>query len=287
MKKILKTSYPCLIKTDTDSCELEENDVLEIENEQFLFIYPQNGSIPFYIDTFSEKENRFFSIIKQNDKTIFLLEKSSILSVERKQQLNFSGKMCDIAVGAHSIIFESSSHKIERHFAHDAHEYEVFKYKNFACVQFENDFYAFNIHKHKLFHFSGENLTFDNGKLSATKKIHDSMRRERSLTYIFNDDVTLEDESFISEELCNSPDLLPYKVLESAKAKDYAYIMSFLSENLKNQIDENHLNQFFGNIDSFLPLNLDEFITITSNGKNYVKFNVLNNKIHDISIDCL
>ena len=53
MKKILKTSYPCLIKTDTDSCELEENDVLEIENEQFLFVYPQNGSIPFYIDTFS------------------------------------------------------------------------------------------------------------------------------------------------------------------------------------------------------------------------------------------
>ncbi len=287
MKKILKTTYPCLIKTDSDACELEENDTLEIEDEQFLFVYPQNGNIPFYIDVNSETENKFVSIIKHDSKTIFLLERTAGIRLKRKEQLNFAGKICDITIGDKSISFESASQKVEYSCLHDCKDYQIFKYKSYACVQFEKDFYAFNIQKSKLFHFSGEILTFESGKLSATKKFHDSMRREKTLTYFFDENISLEDEAFVSESQSEDAELLPYKVMESAKAKDYAFVISNLSENLKTQINADQIKEFFGTIKCILPLSTDEFISITSTGKNYIKFSVLGNKIEDISIDNL
>lgn len=287
MKTLLKTSYPCLIKTDNDMCELEENDTLEIEEEEFLFVYPQNGNIPFYIDTKSEIENRFVSIIKHEDKKIYLLEKGESFFVEKKQKLNFLGKTCEICVANNWLSFETEGQKVKFYCSHPCKQYEVFKHKNFAYLKFEKDFYAFCTQKNKLYHFSGDSLTFENGELVVTKKIHDSNNREKTSKYKFDDELTLEDEAFISSKVQTPKELLPFKAMESIKAKDYAFILNSLSDRLKNQIDAPMLNQFFGNITSFLPLTTSEFITLSKSGKNYVKFTLSNDKIDDISIDNL
>ncbi len=288
MKKILlKTTYPCLIKTDHNACELNENDTLEIENETFLFVYPQNGNIPFYIDVKAERENQFVSIIKHNDKTIFLLEEVSRVQVEQKEEFNFSGKTCKVCVSETGINFETASKKLNYHWANRIKNHETFKYKNYVCAQFEKDFFAYNVEKNKLSHFSGESLNFDNGILTITKKYHDSMCREKHSVYNLNNECLLENENFISENTHDIQELLPFKVMESIKAKDYAFALSCLSDELKNQLDDNSLNNFFGNITSFLPLGINEFITLSPNGKNYVKFDILKDKISDISIDNL
>ena len=74
MKIILKTSYPCLIKSQTQNCELNENDNLMIENESELMVYPLNNhQIPFIINLNILKENEFYSVFSHNEKTIILL----------------------------------------------------------------------------------------------------------------------------------------------------------------------------------------------------------------------
>lgn len=287
MKTLLKTSYPCLVKTDSDMCELEENDTLEIEDEQFLFVYPQNGNIPFYIDTKSEIENRFVSIIKRDDNRIFLLEKDSNLHISKKETLYFAGKQCEVEISKNLISFETENQKTSLNFAHKSNDFKVFKHKSFACVWFEKDFYAYSMQKHKLFHFSGENLSFENGEIFVTKNFCDSMQREKTSRYSLDEDLNVLEENFVSQDTKKIAELLPYKVMESIKAKDYAFAINCLSENLQNQIDASKLNHFFGRISTFLPLSTTEFIALSKSGKKYINFHVSNHKIDDISVDDL
>ncbi len=287
MKTILKTTYPCLIKTNSDECELNENDTLEIENEQFLFVYPQDGNIPFYIDLKSENENRFFSIIKYDNKKMFLLEKISTFQVESKESFSVSGQNCNIIISEHTISFETKEKNIKVLCQHTTNNFSSFKHKKYVCLQFDCDFYAFNIEKNKLFHFVGSDIKFENGVLSLIKKFHDSTNREKHCIYNLGDEISVEKQTFIADTPKTNDDLISYHFMESIKAKDYAFATSQLAENLKEKIDETSLKSFFGNIKSFLPLNLNEFISITSSEKNYVKFEIYNDKIVDISVDKL
>lgn len=81
--------------------------------------------------------------------------------------------------------------------------------------------------------------------------------------------------------------LIPFKLLESIKAKDYACAMDFLSEKLRSELDTNQMKEFFGEVTNFLPVNTNEFITISNFNKNYVKFVLSDDKVDDILIDNL
>lgn len=288
MKKLLlKTTYPCLVKTDHMSCELDKNDTLEIEDEEFLFVYPQNGNIPFYIDIKAERENQFVSIIKHNGSTIFLLEQTSRVQIEQKEEFNFSGKTCKVFIGESRINFETANKKLTYSWNNKCNNYQTFKHKNYVCLQFEKDFFAYNVDKNKLSHFSGDQLAFENGVLTITKNFHDSMNREKHSVYNLNNETLLDEENFVSDRISSHEELLPFKVMESIQAKDYAFALSCLSEELKSQLDDTSLNDFFGNISSFLPLGTNDFLTLSPKGKNYVKFDISKDKIVDISIDAL
>ena len=63
MKTILKSSYPCLVKGKNSYHEIDKNDLLEMADEDIIFVYPQcSGQIPFYINLVSPVENSNFSI---------------------------------------------------------------------------------------------------------------------------------------------------------------------------------------------------------------------------------
>ena len=85
----------------------------------------------------------------------------------------------------------------------------------------------------------------------------------------------------------NETKLVPFRLLESIKAKDYESALDFLSEKLKGEIDSDQIKDFFGELSNFLPVNANEFITISNFNKNYVKFVLVNDKIDDILIDNL
>lgn len=289
MKFLVKTCYPCLIKTQDATCELSPNDTLELVDEKLVYIYPEDAEqIPFYINLQNPKENSRFSVLKQQETPIIFLENAKNVFVEQRETLNFSGKTCVVSVSNTKVSFETANKKVIFHHSGSWKTFHILKIKDFACVQAPNEMFVYSIKKDKLTHIVGDELTLDKDVLTITKKIRDSQSREKTLKIKFDENLTVENQSFIfSEDKSKEEDLTAYKFLESVKAKDFSYALKFLSDELKTKIDENQLGKFFGNITQFLPLNTNEFILVTNGEKSYAKFNITNDKIDDISIDVL
>lgn len=287
-KYFLKTSYPCLIKTTTTCMEIDVNDIVEIEDERFLFVYPSHSKeIPFYINLDYPQENSRFSIINKDEKQILFLENEKNIKLFQKENLNFSGTLCEITISENVLSFESNNKKICYQCPHTCQNYRVFKIKNFACVQFDNDLYIYSIHKNKLSHFGGDQIEIDKDTISTHKKFHDSENREKFSKYKLGEDISIESEEFLNRKSPFPKELVSFKMLESVKAKDYQNSVSYLTDNLKEKIDVPQIKEFFGEISAFLPITENEFITISNFHKNYVKFILSNGKIDDILIDQL
>lgn len=288
-KYLIKSSYPCLIKTKTDYEEIDTNDVLEVEDEEYIFIYPADNIVtPFYINLSCPHENENFSVIKKDNKNIIFLESPSSVEITQKENLNFSGKNCEITIVGKNLSFECNSKKIIYRCPHSCKNYKIFKVKSFACVQFDNNLYAYSIDKNKLTHFGGNSLKIDQNTISVQKKFHDSDNREKNAIYKLSEEINVEKEDFMHNSTEQIPQkLIPFKLLESIKAKDYACAMDFLSEKLRSELDTNQMKEFFGEVTNFLPVNTNEFITISNFNKNYVKFVLSDDKVDDILIDNL
>ena len=68
---------------------------------------------------------------------------------------------------------------------------------------------------------------------------------------------------------------------------DYEESSMLKAQKLKNKIKKQSLENFFGKIQNILPFSETEFLIISNYGKNYVKFELENEKICDISLDQL
>ena len=108
MKKIkLKTNYPCLVKTDKESFEIDENDVLEIENEERIFIYPtlfSRKNIPFYINLKSLKSCHRYFVHEFDDFSLVVLIYNEELKILYKE--NFPTLACNVVVSQSAVKFE-------------------------------------------------------------------------------------------------------------------------------------------------------------------------------------
>ena len=73
--------------------------------------------------------------------------------------------------------------------------------------------------------------------------------------------------------------------MEAIKVKDFHFAKNLLDASLK--INEDNLAKFLGNVVNFLPLSTDDFIVISENAKNFVRFETKKGQIVDISVDKL
>ena len=290
MKYILKSPYPCLVKTADAQSELDKNDSLEIEDEKFVFIYPQDArKEAFCINLSSPKDCEKYSFFSRDGMKYIVLENTPNFQVQNKEKLNFSGKIVEISVGDNEICFETSSKKIVCHCESANRDFSCFKIQNFACVQFENELFLFSVKEQKVFHFSGE-IEIDGNQISVTKKFFDSENREKKSVFVIKDEIELENEEFVStphKKETSDGNLFPFKFMESISAKDYACAMNFLSDKLRSQIEVSQLGVFFDNFTAFLPVSTTEFITINGKNKKFVQFSMDGEKVNDISVDDL
>lgn len=286
MKYFLKTPYPCLVRTTSDFCELENGDTLEIENEKFLLIYPQESKKnPFYINLQTPTENENFSILSHDEKSFIVLEPEREFSVEKSETFSANGKTCVVTSSLDSLTFDIDNKKIVIK-TKNANHAKISKVKNFVIAQMADDTYALSLKTMKMSHFSGQ-CSFDGDKLVQTKSFDDSLRREKTATYQFDEGVTPLSEKFDYSKKATIDELVPYRLLESVKSHDYAFAFDCLSNHLKEKINQDQIKEFFGTVQSFLPLSTTEFITLSPDEKNYVKFDLQKDKISDITIDKL
>jgi len=288
MKYLLKTPYQCLVKSQTDSIELDINDTLECEEEQILYIYPLTSEqIPFCINLASKTDNDKFSFLKHNGQNIIYLEKPEKFDIYQKEDIIISGKHCHINISKNKVSFETDKQKINCLTDKSRVSPKVFKQKNFACVLFERDFFAYSMQNERLTHLHADVISLDKNTLTTTKKYSDSDLREKVCQYEIGDEITLKNKQVIKSQkkTFEEENLISYKFLESVRASDYQTSEQYLSDNLSSKIGQEQIKSFFGFLSDFLPLSTNEFIAISGAQKKYVTFDLQNGKICDISID--
>ncbi len=288
MKIILKTTYPCLVKCNNETFELDENDKIEIENEEFVFIYPavySKRAIPFYINLKSLKKTARYSVFEMDEFTLILLEASEI-TVENRETLVINGEKCEVFVANNELRFECKNHAVSCTVKEPLSDYKVFKIGSYALLETAKDLFAFNTQNITLSHFGADEKKFERDTLHLLKRLNDCENRVKSAKYRFKDDqIKVESLAFEYENLCKIEELAPYRFLEAIKAKDFRFAQNLLAE--KMNANEDALANFFGNVVKFLPLSTTEFIVIGENEKNFARFEVSGGQIVDISVDKL
>ncbi len=284
MKTIIKSPFPCLVKTPLQEIELDEESSLIVTDEPYLFVYPlKSGLIPFKV-TFDGKKSDFYEFFSYNEQNYIVFSTPPNIQIVETENLNFNGTTCKVKTFSNKIIFEINNKLVEINCKND--DKKVFKLGVFACVQTDSDFFAYNTKTNKLSHFSGQNSLSGN-VLSVTKNFHDSLCRIKTAKYILKEKIEVENENIMREEKKTIKELVPYKVLESVKAKDFSYAINLLSDTLKQKVDEKKLSEFFGSFTSFLPISTTEFITLSNKEKNFVTFCMQDDKVCDITMDAL
>lgn len=284
---ILKSPFEYLLKSSSSEIEVSPTDSILVEDEDFAQIYPQqNGLIPFRIDFQNLKENNFYSLGKKDEKTFVIFKTPKKLRIFRKERLNFSGKICDIQTEENLLSFETNDRKIEYFCENSLKNAKFFKIKDFACVQSEQEFFAFSMKTQKLCRFSGE-VERNGDTLSVVKDFKDSESRIRKTEYKFSEDIVMQNQEFVKTASPHPRDLAPYKLLESVKAKDFSRAIDFLSQDLKNQVNNEKIGEFFGNFSTFLPISATEFLILSDEVNSFAQFSLDGDKIADISVDAL
>ena len=286
MKKIkLKTNYPCLVKTDKESFEIDENDVLEIENEERIFIYPtlfSRKNIPFYINLKSLKSCHRYFVHEFDDFSLVVLTYNEELKILYKE--NFPTLACNVVVSQSAVKFEKEDISVEYTLPHNFFNYHIFKLDNYACVEFDDEnLYLFNTKNNVLSHFSG-NMDLDKNVLTVKKNLHDLENRMKKSTFKLEEDkIKLESLTFSHDENKFSEDMTAYRFLEAVKIKDFDFAINLLEKKTSSE----NLETLFGNVKNYLPLSTNEFVILGENDRKFVRFFEKCGKIVDISVDKL
>ena len=286
MKKIkLKTNYPCLVKTDKESFEIDENDVLEIENEERIFIYPtlfSRKNIPFYINLKSLKSCHRYFVHEFDDFSLVVLIYNEELKILYKE--NFPTLACNVVVSQSAVKFEKEDISVEYTLPHNFFNYHIFKLDNYACVEFDDEnLYLFNTKTNVLSHFSG-NMDLDKNVLTVKKNLHDLENRMKKSTFKLEEDkIKLESLNFSHDENKFSEDMTAYRFLEAVKIKDFDFAINLLEKKTSSE----NLETLFGNVKNYLPLSTNEFVILGENDRKFVRFFEKCGKIVDISVDKL
>ena len=286
MKKIkLKTNYPCLVKTDKESFEIDENDVLEIENEERIFIYPtlfSRKNIPFYINLKSLKSCHRYFVHEFDEFSLVVLTYNEELKILYKE--NFPTLACNVVVSQSAVKFEKEDISVEYTLPHNFFNYHIFKLDNYACVEFDDEnLYLFNTKTNVLSHFSG-NMDLDKNVLTVKKNLHDLENRVKKSTFKLEEEkIKLESLTFSHDENKFSEDMTAYRFLEAVKIKDFDFAINLLEKKTSSE----NLETLFGNVKNYLPLSTNEFVILGENERKFVRFFEKCGKIVDISVDKL
>lgn len=286
MKYTIKATYPCVIKTQNDYVEADEDSSIECEDENFVYVYPLHSGIPFCIDLKQRNDCDRYSFISHNGQNFIFLEPPQLFFVTKKENLCINGKNCKILIEPSQISFEGQNRIVHHTITKPFKKYKMIKAQNFACAQFDNEFFAFDTQREKLYHFSGEDFSFEKNILTICRKYDDNSGRERKYKVSFSDKISVTENTFVKKEQ-KEPELIPFDFLQAIKSEDFACATNYLSSKLKEKIGRLELESFFGKIQQILPIDTNTFIVFSNSKKQYVSFEIVDNHICDISLDDL
>ena len=293
MKKYdLITTYPCLVKFDKEEIFLDENESLEFENENNIFVFPINSKKikPFKINL--EKNDKYYKILqKNNDKNLIYLFLPNNYLFFNIEELTINKENCKVKISNDKLKFETSSNEVEINIE-EFESYKTYKIQNLASIKlkYENKeiLYCYDIKNNKLYMFSGNSILIENNNITIEENLNNIFSKKKITQYSVNGSkITKENQTFEKKEKAfkiYNEKLIPFTFLDLVKDKDFSSAKELLCFDLQESLSEKHLENYFGKIKNFVPISENEYLVSNNETTDIFTFNIKDNKIIDIEI---
>jgi len=82
--------------------------------------------------------------------------------------------------------------------------------------------------------------------------------------------------------IVTAKEVIPYAFLQALQVGDISLASSYLDISMRRKIDDEHLKEYFGEIQSFYAIDLQTYFVKTRDSKDIYKFTLIDNKICEI-----
>lgn len=272
MTTIIYSAYDCLVKGEGWQENLDQNQHLSFDDlPQKIWVYPlSRGKIAFEIDL-SKHDSAFYRIVKKEDKTlIFLIDGISAQNV-KVFDINADGQKCKIEIESERVVFSSADNKkiISLGSQISGGTCGAFYHIAYAKVACKGGEYllAYNTKTAVAKAFCGERITLtDEGFIvSITPQNYEDATQEYIVTKA---GLKLKKQNFSSLGLPPEHSL-SFQFMSAIKLGDLQSAHAMLAPSLKENLLEEQLKIYFGEISYIYPLNQTSVFAI-SGGKNII-----------------
>ncbi len=289
MTTIIYTAYDCVIKCDGLQEELEQNQHLTLDaTPKHIAIYPiGKGRVSFEID-FENEASPFYRIVTKEDKTLIFLVEGIVAQNVKIFEVSADGANCKIEVEKNRVTILCGENKkiislsgqIEG--AKCGNFYHIV-FAKLSCVGREY-LIAYNTKNFMAKAFCGQKITLtDEGFIiNNTPQNYEDAKVEYVVTKA-GLKVKKQDFSLLGVPPKHS---IPFQFISSVKLGDFPNALSMLSPNLKENLSENSLKEYFGHLSYIFPLD-ERTVFAISGGKNIIySFTISNGLISEINDNC-
>lgn len=282
MKKILHTSFPCIIKCGEKKEEFGINEKLIIDSDEPIMVYPiGKDKIAFAVDI---NPSPFYRIIKKDDEILIFLLGGLFAENIICREFSYNGNKTKIEVGTNSITFCGYNDKKVIHLSHRPTNVEFGSFLFISYVLFNDDrqvLIAYNPKKNRAKIFSADKIEIEKDGFTLYKSPF-SYRDIIERYYVDNQGLKVLDKNFNALDYPSPTETISYKFMTSIKCGDYSGAFKQLSPHLQSKLDERALKEYFGDISYFYILDPLTCFAI-SNEKNVIYQFSVDDKITEIS----
>lgn len=281
---IIYSPYKCIVKNGQNSCELDENAHLVIDNAQIVSIYPIGKSkrYAFNVDI-NEKNSEFYRIVeKENKLLVFLLDGILSENVDL-YSFNYQNISSIVEVTKSSITFATDKFKKIIALPSEIKDYKCGHYLHidyFLCTKNDaNMLIAYNIKNNKAKVFKGDEIELlDNG--FSVRSSEKGIYRKINEDFVIDEDgIKSSSKTFsLSQGVTQIEELLVYNFMSAIKNEDYSSAHNLLDKALGEKISEEALKKYFGKISYFYLIDNKTAFAI-SNNKNIIYSFLVNDKV--------
>lgn len=276
MEKIkVYTPFDCVIVGRDCEEFLSENEHIEINAEEKLFVYPigKPQNFAFVLDI--NVDSPFYkSLSTLNERLVFLLGGEGILNTYSLSSLTFNGKICDIKVGKDRVIFSYDKTEKEIFLPFEIVDFSQGREAHIAyilCNGNSSDFLiAFNLKNKEIKTLLGDKITLSSNKILLENKGGKS-------EYLLDGDGL----SLLSTKLSQTNFFAP-NFFSNLKEHDYSSAYSQLSPSLQEKLTLSNFKEFFGVISYFFPLSPTKVFAISNGLPKLYTLSFENNLLSDI-----
>ena len=288
MKITIYSPYDCIIKVGETLEAISENEHLVMDNDKKeITIYPSKKSsqYSFALDLKNSASPFYRTIEKNGELLIFLLDG---LVADNVNIFSFSHneKQSYVEVGKDKIIFKSESNKKTIPLPCKPSNICCGNFKHINYVSYEDEkkhfLIAYNTQNGKSKLFQGNEIEIKENGFIVTNEKNNFFKKVVEEYFIDEDGLKSKSKVFSRKTIADD-NMLCYEFITSIKFKDYQNALNLLTPSLQENIDENALKKYFGDISYFYMIDPLSCFALSNDENKIFVFNIKENKICEIS----